>query len=111
VTLLFELSSLPARVFFFFFFFLSGGRASRTADSAAAAVAAASGTSHGQAGGQMKTVVTQPATTTITITPVRQMCTKTPPLIHKGIGPKSRRVGRHLRYKPDEVRAWLEEQV
>ena len=30
---------------------------------------------------------------------------------HKGIGPKSRRVGRHLRYKPDEVRAWLEEQV
>jgi excisionase family DNA binding protein len=29
---------------------------------------------------------------------------------HKGIGPKSHRVGRHLRYKPDDVRAWLEEQ-
>ena len=23
---------------------------------------------------------------------------------HKGIGPKSRRVGRHLRYKPEDVR-------
>jgi excisionase family DNA binding protein len=30
---------------------------------------------------------------------------------HKGIGPKSHRVGRHLRYKPDDVRAWLEEQL
>jgi excisionase family DNA binding protein len=29
---------------------------------------------------------------------------------HKGIGPKSRRVGRHLRYKPEDVLAWLEEQ-
>jgi excisionase family DNA binding protein len=30
---------------------------------------------------------------------------------HKGIGPKSRRVGRHVRYKPEDVRAWFEEQV
>ncbi len=30
---------------------------------------------------------------------------------HKGIGPKSRRVGRHLRYKPDDVRAWFEDQA
>jgi excisionase family DNA binding protein len=29
---------------------------------------------------------------------------------HKGIGPKSRRIGRHLRYKPEDVRAWLESQ-
>lgn len=29
---------------------------------------------------------------------------------HKGIGPKSRRVGRHLRYKPADVRAWFEQQ-
>jgi excisionase family DNA binding protein len=30
---------------------------------------------------------------------------------HKGIGPKSRRVGRHVRYNPEDVRAWFEEQV
>jgi excisionase family DNA binding protein len=30
---------------------------------------------------------------------------------HKGIGPKSHRVGRHLRYKPDDVRAWFEDQA
>ncbi len=30
---------------------------------------------------------------------------------HKGIGPKSHRVGRHLRYKPDDVRAWFENQA
>jgi excisionase family DNA binding protein len=30
---------------------------------------------------------------------------------HKGIGPKSRRVGRHLRYKPEDVQAWFEEQA
>jgi len=29
---------------------------------------------------------------------------------YKGIGPKSRRVGRHLRYRPEDVRAWVEEQ-
>ena len=29
---------------------------------------------------------------------------------YKGIGPKSRRVGRHLRYKPEDVRAWVEKQ-
>jgi len=29
---------------------------------------------------------------------------------HRGIGPKSRRVGRHLRYKPEDVRAWVEQQ-
>lgn len=29
---------------------------------------------------------------------------------HKGKGPKSRRVGRHLRYKPEDVRAWIERQ-
>jgi predicted DNA-binding transcriptional regulator AlpA len=29
---------------------------------------------------------------------------------HKGIGPKSHRVGRHLRYKPEDVRAWFEQQ-
>lgn len=26
---------------------------------------------------------------------------------HHGIGPRSRRVGRHLRYDPDEVRGWF----
>lgn len=26
---------------------------------------------------------------------------------HKGYGPSSRRVGRHLRYRPDEVEAWF----
>jgi excisionase family DNA binding protein len=30
---------------------------------------------------------------------------------HKGIGPKSRRVGRHVRYTPEDVRTWFEEQV
>jgi predicted DNA-binding transcriptional regulator AlpA len=30
---------------------------------------------------------------------------------HRGVGPKSRRVGRHLRYKPDDVRAWFENQA
>lgn len=30
---------------------------------------------------------------------------------HKGIGPKSRRVGGHLRYKPEDVHAWFEAQV
>jgi excisionase family DNA binding protein len=30
---------------------------------------------------------------------------------HRGIGPKSRRVGRHVRYMPEDVRAWFEEQV
>ena len=29
---------------------------------------------------------------------------------YKSIGPKSRRVGRHLRYKPEDVRAWVEKQ-
>jgi predicted DNA-binding transcriptional regulator AlpA len=29
---------------------------------------------------------------------------------HKGKGPKSRRVGRHLRYKPEDVRAWIDKQ-
>jgi predicted DNA-binding transcriptional regulator AlpA len=29
---------------------------------------------------------------------------------HKGTGPKSRRVGRHLRYKPQDVRDWLDQQ-
>jgi predicted DNA-binding transcriptional regulator AlpA len=29
---------------------------------------------------------------------------------YKGIGPKGRRVGRHLRYKPSDVRAWIERQ-
>jgi len=29
---------------------------------------------------------------------------------HKGLGPKSRRVGRHLRYEPNDVRAWLRKQ-
>jgi excisionase family DNA binding protein len=26
---------------------------------------------------------------------------------HQGVGPRSRRVGRHLRYDPDEVRRWF----
>ncbi|MCW2884442.1 MAG: DNA-binding protein [Streptosporangiaceae bacterium] len=30
---------------------------------------------------------------------------------HKGIGPKGRRIGRHVRYKPEDVWAWFEEQV
>jgi excisionase family DNA binding protein len=30
---------------------------------------------------------------------------------HRGVDPKSRRVGRHLRYKPDDVRAWFENQA
>jgi len=29
---------------------------------------------------------------------------------YKGIGPKSRRVGRYLRYRPEDVRAWVENQ-
>jgi excisionase family DNA binding protein len=29
---------------------------------------------------------------------------------HKGIGPKGHRVGRHVRYEPAAVRAWLVEQ-
>ena len=29
---------------------------------------------------------------------------------YKGIGPKSRRVGRHLRYRPEDVRVWVEKQ-
>ncbi len=29
---------------------------------------------------------------------------------HKGIGPRSRRVGRYLRYKPQDVRDWFDEQ-
>ena len=29
---------------------------------------------------------------------------------YKGTGPKGRRVGRHLRYKPEDVRAWVEKQ-
>jgi predicted DNA-binding transcriptional regulator AlpA len=29
---------------------------------------------------------------------------------YKGVGPKSRRVGRYLRYKPEDVRAWVEKQ-
>jgi predicted DNA-binding transcriptional regulator AlpA len=30
---------------------------------------------------------------------------------HRGIGPKSRRIGRHVRYKPEDVRVWFEQQV
>jgi predicted DNA-binding transcriptional regulator AlpA len=30
---------------------------------------------------------------------------------HKGKGPKSRRVGRHLRYRPADVRVWVEKQA
>jgi excisionase family DNA binding protein len=26
-----------------------------------------------------------------------------------GYGPKARRIGKHLRYRPDDVRAWLEQ--
>jgi excisionase family DNA binding protein len=29
---------------------------------------------------------------------------------HRHTGPPARKVGRHLRYDPDRVRAWLEEQ-
>ena len=29
---------------------------------------------------------------------------------HKGMGPKALKLGRHLRYRPDEVEAWLEQQ-
>jgi hypothetical protein len=29
---------------------------------------------------------------------------------HKGTGPKSRRVGRYLRYKPQDVRDWFDQQ-
>ena len=29
---------------------------------------------------------------------------------YKGTGPKSRRVGRYLRYRPEDVRAWVEKQ-
>jgi predicted DNA-binding transcriptional regulator AlpA len=27
---------------------------------------------------------------------------------HQGLGPKSRRVGRYIRYDPDDVRKWFE---
>ena len=27
---------------------------------------------------------------------------------HKGYGPPARRVGKHLRYKPDEVETWFD---
>lgn len=27
---------------------------------------------------------------------------------HKGYGPTSRRIGKHLRYKPDDVEAWFD---
>jgi predicted DNA-binding transcriptional regulator AlpA len=30
---------------------------------------------------------------------------------YRGIGPRSFRVGRHLRYDPDHVRQWLDEQT
>jgi predicted DNA-binding transcriptional regulator AlpA len=29
---------------------------------------------------------------------------------HRGLGPRAFKVGRHLRYDPDEVREWLHEQ-
>ncbi|GAA0936353.1 helix-turn-helix domain-containing protein [Actinocorallia libanotica] len=29
---------------------------------------------------------------------------------HKGVGPKGRRVGKHVRYDPAAVRAWFESQ-
>lgn len=29
---------------------------------------------------------------------------------HRRIGPRARKVGRHLRYDPDEVRAWFDAQ-
>jgi predicted DNA-binding transcriptional regulator AlpA len=28
----------------------------------------------------------------------------------RGIGPRARRIGRHLRYDPDDVRAWFNAQ-
>jgi hypothetical protein len=31
----------------------------------------------------------------------------TPYQWRRGVGPPSRRVGRHLRYDPDDVRAWF----
>jgi excisionase family DNA binding protein len=30
---------------------------------------------------------------------------------HKGAGPEAYRVGRHLRYDPNTVRAWLEDHL
>lgn len=30
---------------------------------------------------------------------------------HRGIGPKAYRVGRHLRYDPAHVRAWLDDEA
>lgn len=30
---------------------------------------------------------------------------------YKGTGPRSIRVGRHLRYRPEDVDAWLDEQA
>ena len=30
---------------------------------------------------------------------------------HKGCGPEAYRVGRHLRYDPNTIRAWLEEHL
>lgn len=30
---------------------------------------------------------------------------------HKGAGPEAYRIGRHLRYEPAAVRAWLDEQL
>ncbi|GAA3120358.1 hypothetical protein GCM10010466_09100 [Planomonospora alba] len=29
---------------------------------------------------------------------------------HRRIGPQGRKIGRHLRYRPQDVRAWVEEQ-
>ncbi|KAB2351621.1 helix-turn-helix transcriptional regulator [Actinomadura rudentiformis] len=26
---------------------------------------------------------------------------------HQGTGPKARRIGKHLRYRPEDVRAWV----
>jgi excisionase family DNA binding protein len=28
----------------------------------------------------------------------------------EGIGPASRKIGKHVRYRPDDVRAWFDEQ-
>ncbi|WP_405084496.1 helix-turn-helix transcriptional regulator [Microbispora sp. NBC_01389] len=30
---------------------------------------------------------------------------------HRRVGPKGRRIGRHLRYLPEDVRAWVREQT
>jgi excisionase family DNA binding protein len=30
---------------------------------------------------------------------------------HIGTGPKARKVGKHLRYRPEDVSAWLDEQT